>query len=488
MYYYHNLDHYFMQSGRIGRMQLLANIPVCAGDVIDFSVDAFMRFSPMRKPVEIPANVDFFAFYAPTRWYSPDVNSNPPTGKVYAKENAWNYFLRRPDEARDVTDAQVPKVRNVTTARVRDAAEQDNMEPFHALAQGPNLQNAMLLSMYQSIWRYYFRDYRSDVAKDDQSNFHFVPPYNFLTSSYQFINYTSAVNGVSLRDFTRGLRVAGLPNMNTMWNKYPLADSQSAFNLDRTSVTVDLNKLKSDGALAKVEREMQLNMSTASDVIAQVYDGYLDRDAEKVPWLIAKSSGMQVAKDIDNTADDVGSSTGKSVGVHHCNMVQKMFPEHGLIQIMCVVRFPNIGSDMTLPIVKHHPLHSDAVAEEARSDPRFDLVNPNSTFDLKAFNTNRSVSDTTNHYGAPGDSYRFMPHRCSSDFEFVPGTDTKRQGFPVGVADSSGAFDNLAYVNEEIDMFTSREFQDYRIQGEIKCSRNSVVSSQYEAHMAGTFS
>ena len=141
---------------------------------------------------------------------------------------------------------------------------------------------------------------------------------------------------------------------------------------------------------------------------------------------------------------------------------------------------------MTLPIVKRHPLHNDTVAEEARSDPRFDLVQKDVAFDLKEYNTNRSVTSTDNHYQAPGDSYRYMPHRCSSDFEFVPGTTTNRQGFPVGVADDSSAFSNLAYVNEEVDMFLSREFQDYRIQGQIKCSRNSVVSSQYEAHMAGT--
>ena len=68
----------------------------------------------------------------------------------------------------------------------------------------------------------------------------------------------------------------------------------------------------------------------------------------------------------------------------------------------------------------------------------------------------------------------------------VPGTATQRQGFPVGVSENEVAFKNLAYVNEEIDMFTSREFQDWRIQGMIRCDRQSTVHSQFEAHMAGT--
>lgn len=493
MYFYHNLDHFIMQSGRIGRMQCLSTIPVCAGDVIDFSVDAFLRFSPMRKPVEIPSNVDFFAFYAPSRWYCPDVGTAPASGSVYAKENSWNHWIRRPDGARDVTDANVPKISGMTSSIAAMAAAADNMEPFHALAQGANLTNAILPSMYQTIWRSYFRDYRSDVAQDDQSTFKFVPPYSYLTKSYALADYTSAIanTGVTLQDLTRGLRVAGLPNMNTYWNRYELATADYAASVTGTetqTATIDLNALKSAGALAEVERQMQLNMSTASDVLRDVYSGYLDRDAEKVPWLIAKCRGMQVARDIDGTGENLGTSTGKSVGVHHCNMVQKMFPEHGYIMIMAVVRFPNIGSDMTLPIVKRHPLHNDKIAEEARSDPRFDLVEKDIAFDLKEYNTNRSVSHAANHHQAPGDSYRYMPHRCSSDFEFVPGSASKRQGFPVGVPDSTEAFSNLSYVNEEIDMFLSREFQDYRIQGQIKCNRNSVVSSQYEAHMAGTFS
>ena len=89
-YYSHNCDHYVMQSGRIGRMQVVSTIPVHAGDVINFSADFFLRFSPMRKPVEIPSEVDIFAFYAPTRWYTPDVHATPVA--PYARENAWNCF------------------------------------------------------------------------------------------------------------------------------------------------------------------------------------------------------------------------------------------------------------------------------------------------------------------------------------------------------------------------------------------------------------
>ena len=65
-YYHHNLDHYIMQTGRLGRLQVLNTIPVCAGDVMSLQGDFFMRMSPMRKPVEIPAYCDLFAFFAPT--------------------------------------------------------------------------------------------------------------------------------------------------------------------------------------------------------------------------------------------------------------------------------------------------------------------------------------------------------------------------------------------------------------------------------------
>lgn len=482
-YYSHNCDHYVMQSGRVGRMQVLSTIPVHAGDVINFSADLFLRFSPMRKAVEIPSQVDLFAFYAPHRWYCPEVDT-AVTGE-YAKENSWNYFVRRPDQAGSTPGdlASPPAISGLTEALAQTAAATDNMEPFHAIGQGANLTNPILLSIYQSIWRVFFRDYRSDVAQDDETTKHFVPPFNFLTSSYAFSDYdTTAVNGIKLRDFTRGLRVAGLISQNTMFNRYPMDDA----SYTQSGSAIDLDKIAEAGTMAKIERESQLDMPMASDVLEKVYNGYLDRDAEKIPWLIAHSKDIQVAKDVDGTGEYLGTSTGKSVGVHHCNMVQKLFPEHGYIMIIAVVRFPNIGADMTQPIVKRHPLHNTAIAEEARSDPRHDLVKKNVTFDIKEYNTARSVSGTHNNYPAPGDSYRMMPHRCSSDFEFVPGSSTKRQGFPVGIPDTDDALNNLAHVNEEVDMFLSREFQDYRIMGMIKCERQSTVFSQYESHMAGT--
>ena len=152
MYYSHNCDHYIMQSGRLGRMQVLSTIPVHAGDVINFSMDAFLRFSPMRKPVEIPAFVDLFAFYAPLRWYCADVTAAavPP----YGKENSWNYYLRRPDQA-TAGSSYAPQytITGVDNNIASQSAALDNMEPFHALGQGANLYNPVLLHMYQSIWR-----------------------------------------------------------------------------------------------------------------------------------------------------------------------------------------------------------------------------------------------------------------------------------------------------------------------------------------------
>ena len=194
---------------------------------------------------------------------------------------------------------------------------------------------------------------------------------------------------------------------------------------------------------------------------------------------------MQVAHDVDGTSENLGSSVGKSTGVHRLNMASKCFPEHGYLMVIALVRYPNIGSDTTLPIVKYHPC-DDTVIKEVRSDPRVDLVIKDREWNLTDFNTKSSASTSNKHYAAPGDSYRQMHHRCSNDFETVPGTTTSRQGFPVGVPDDSTAYKNWAHTNDDIDMFTSREFQDWRIQGELKCNRRSVVSSQTEAHMQGT--
>ena len=85
----------------------------------------------------------------------------------------------------------------------------------------------------------------------------------------------------------------------------------------------------------------------------------------------------------------------------------------------------------------------------------------------------------------PGDSYRYVPNRCSSDFEFLPGTEVARTGFPVGVPDNSTAFKNYAHTNDEIDLFTSREYQDWRIQGRLEMDRQSVVQSERKSQMSG---
>ena len=151
-----------MQTGRLGRLQVLNTIPVCAGDVINLQGDFFMRMSPMRKPVEIPAYVDLFAFFAPHRWYSPVVDT--AAAGVYSKENAFAAAVRDPSGNIDI--ATHPTITALTADHRALAASVDNLEPFHAVGQGFNFFNPQILSMYQSIWRAYFRDWRSDTQQD----------------------------------------------------------------------------------------------------------------------------------------------------------------------------------------------------------------------------------------------------------------------------------------------------------------------------------
>ena len=138
-----------------------------------------------------------------------------------------------------------------------------------------------------------------------------------------------------------------------------------------------------------------------TDVLRQVYGGSTDDDYQAVPYLVAKDRGMQVAHDIDGTSDNLGSSVGKSTGVHRLNMASKCFPEHGYLMIIALVRFPNIGSDMTPPTVKYNP-NDDTVFPEVRSDPRVDLVHKDREWNLTDWNSKSSTSSTNKHYAALG--------------------------------------------------------------------------------------
>ena len=138
-YYHHDLTHYIMQTGRLGRMQVLNTIPVCACDVINFNMDAFVRLSPMRKPVEIPLQFDMFAFYAPNRWACPLVDATATA--PFAKPNAWAEVVRRPFE-----DNPVAAAPNIIYGATQQAADDNFGQAVVDAASLDNMNCSMLLA------------------------------------------------------------------------------------------------------------------------------------------------------------------------------------------------------------------------------------------------------------------------------------------------------------------------------------------------------
>ena len=58
---------YSFVPGNIGQLQTIKAIPVIGGDSVSLDVQSIMRLSPLRRTLQVDAQVDYFMFFVPQR-------------------------------------------------------------------------------------------------------------------------------------------------------------------------------------------------------------------------------------------------------------------------------------------------------------------------------------------------------------------------------------------------------------------------------------
>lgn len=361
----------------MGRLQTFAAFLTLPGDSIEYNLETLIRFSPLRRPQLIDARVDFCAFWVPMR---------------HCYDNWKDFILKGVDE--DVNLAVVSANRTVPIPREGGA-------PFylHVPSDFPGNIPAHLPRGYNAIWNEYFRDphvarlardYIADASRHDR----------------RYGLYASA-----LKTLATTLRSANQREIDA--NDYQVSVSANK---------VDIRDLNEAIARYRSETNREYRAVRYREVLKAFYGTMPNIDADQRPLMLAhdvqKISGIEVN---GQDSASLGQSVGKTVGVHRFGFPRKMFPEHGVIWVVGLLRFPPIWKDEKhYAMFKANPGYTDIAGEPALDD----IQRP------KLFKFDDIFWDSPNDqsnagYAPHAQWHRFLPNLCHPDFVDVDA------GYPI---------------------------------------------------------
>lgn len=424
----YDLGHYSFQSGQIGCLQTLSVIPVVAGDKMAVNMTKVFRLSPLRRNLTMDARVDMFAFYVPHR-------------QVYGDD--WLNFIKEGiDESTTFP----------TVTMTNDPAQ-----PWFSYMGQPLIGNDVVplayVAGYNRIWNRYFRHPTDDPA---------------LLADTALPTGGEKISG-------RG--VAHLP---TPWNTGNDAEvDASDLQVSTAGDLLDLTEFAQQQARLVTERRREFYSQRYNDVLLTTFGSSVNIDADERPELCHRSSFWLSGYDVDGTDDAaLGQYSGKAAGVGRLNMRKKMFPEHGLLWIMAVLRFPPVHEKE-----RHFLLGNPQWSyKEVSGDPDVLANEPPETLDLADyFNPAGGASFVADAGINPyGQWYRWQPNAVNVTFDSLNGYCFLRGG----IASKTAA----RYLAPETynDVFQTTQAGHWQSQGRLDCDVDRVVPPVEASIFAGT--
>ena len=172
------------------------------------------------------------------------------------------------------------------------------------------------------IWNRYFRD-PSDAAGELADNY--------------FTTLTAANGNI----FRFGPACAYLKRM---WNTALLSTLTTAdYRLALDGGEVDLYNLSAKMGTLKSEQIRDYFAVRYRDLLQYSFRSDVNIDADQRPLLLMRRSQFISGYDVDGTDDaTLGQYSGKAFGVCKMAIPRRFFPEHGVIWIMALLRFPPV--------------------------------------------------------------------------------------------------------------------------------------------------
>jgi len=165
------------------------------------------------------------------------------------------------------------------------------------------------------------------------------------------------------------MRYYGLPcgHEKAIWNTGLTDDLTSADSQYTVSGSVvSLPDLELVQARLHGELTRSYTANRYRDVLSRIWGTDVNIDADQRPWLLAHTKQWLSGYDVNATdSAGLGSYSGRAVGQSILNFPRRFFPEHGVILLMRLVRFPPIHPF----VVNYLPTKAEPTYSEIGGDP-----------------------------------------------------------------------------------------------------------------------
>lgn len=422
-----DLSHLIFQTGRIGQLMTLSQIPVVAGDSFEQNLVGALKMSPMRRNLTLDAKIDVFTFFVPHR-------------HIYG--DRWVDFLK--------SGASTPTTPNVLSGSTFVNQDQwatlglsrDVVEP----GSDTTLRRPVPQFMhdgYVKIWQNYFAN-PEDYADTD------IMP-----------NITSPLKCAHLK---------------SIWNA-PLPDNKRTDN-EKIGTDASVYDIAEQFAKHHTDEERTYFAQRYRDVVQRLFKGDTTADVDNRPSLFGRSSQWASGYDVDGTGDtSLGQYTGRVVTNINHRVPRRFIPEHGVVWTVAVVRYPTI-----IASENHYFANGgDALTYESLAcDPALLNNMPPIEIRLDEFFNGSDVSNSGLRKYAFGQWYREQP-------SFVANKYTQLNGFPfLKFPPSNVQTTSWYYINPDDydDVFQTTQLDHWNCQMRNNVTVMRAIPSARNAIMA----
>lgn len=302
------------QTLKIGRLKCLQQIVVNAGDSISLSMGQVARLSPLRRSQIAEPECHIAAFYTPMRHVYP---------------NWVEYITEGIDEGQNLDTIAGTSANNIGAGGLEFLGQSLTPEPMAA----------HLLRPYNQIYRRYYRyPNNSNTLANGNTDIGVVPDDAIQAGSSKY-----------------GYRCCHLPNVwNSALQSFDLNDADR--NVAITNNKLDITKLNQQRARysSEMAREFFASTDRYKDILRLVYDtGQINIDADQRPELLTHNENYIGGYDIDATdTNSIGKAVSKGQKTGTFGFPKKFFPEHGVITIVALIRYPTFTTSEKSPLME----------------------------------------------------------------------------------------------------------------------------------------
>ena len=321
-------------TGKIGRIRVIQQIPVSALDSISLAMAIKVRMATLRRASVLSPVMTLAAFYTPMRHiYSNWITFITEGIKEDETLASWTNRTGKPIE---FFGQYVPANGSLATL------------PAHSFLP------------YNKIWNRYFRlptDEDGTLGNTSNRGYGIIGDNDLLATDKDTLKY--------------GYPACQLP---TVWNSglqnYDVTDGDRDVPTSGNVLdVVALQQIKARyGSLQ--ERAFFAATDRYTDIMKAVYGtktSHINIDADERSELLSMSDNYLGSADtpiVDTSS--AGKSTGQSQGEMMFGFPKKFFPEHGIITIMAVLRYPQVIQGEVNPLMKK----ANPSYKELSNDPR----------------------------------------------------------------------------------------------------------------------